>query len=88
MKKLIIILAAAGALTGCAVSPHGHVQVDPVGAAVVGGLAGVAIGAAIARPRYEAPPAVYYPAPVYRHAPRPYYGPYYQHRHDPWGRRY
>lgn len=71
MKKIILMLALAASLTGCVgYAPNGQPYVDPVGTAVVSGVAGAAIGYSLA-PRY------YAPAPVYVY-PSPYYGPRYR----------
>jgi hypothetical protein len=82
-------LPTAALVAGLAVAPaayaaHWHGGPGPyyhhgnnVGAAVVGGLIGLGVGAAIASGGYYAPPPVYYGPPTGYYAPPPptvYYG--------------
>lgn len=75
MKKILIAAFVVAALSGCAVAPNGQVYADPVAVGVTAGVVGLAVGAAIAQPRYVAPAPVYYGPPAYyRPQPRGYVG--------------
>jgi hypothetical protein len=107
-KKLITAAVAAATLAGglatatesSAQTRRSHHRDDRAGAAIFAGIAGLALGAAIAGDRngqrYDyAPPYAYAPYP-YAYAPRSYAyryrGPYARTcvywRHDRWGRPY
>ena len=78
-------LPTAVVVAGLAIAPgahaeywhgHGHPHGNNAGAAIVGGLVGLGVGAAIASGGYYAPPPVYYgPPPVYYGPPPGYYAP-------------
>jgi hypothetical protein len=79
-------LPTAVVVAGLAIAPgahaeywhgHGHPHGNNAGAAIVGGLVGLGVGAAIGSGGYYAPPPVYYGPPPGYYAPPPpavYYG--------------
>jgi hypothetical protein len=106
MKKIITAALAAATLAGgmaaasdCSAQPRRYYRYDNDGAAVAAGIAGLALGAALAsnsRPSYYYGTRYAY-APSYGYGysygyPRPYYSSYARTcvywRHDRWGRPY
>jgi hypothetical protein len=84
--RVLPAIALAGAMTLAAAAHadnwhgrghyyhHGY-NGNAAGAAIVGGLIGLGVGAAIASNGYYAPPAYYPPPPAYYAPPPRYYAP-------------